>query len=108
MGMRRHRSAVGVGERDLALPRLVQFRQHVFITLTPLANRGDLLGQILDPRATRCVLGGVALVEALKIVLELGVSGFDELGRRRPREIVSKACASLLEEHFLCRGWRDE
>ena len=26
--MRRHRSAVGVGERDLTLPRLVQLRQH--------------------------------------------------------------------------------
>jgi hypothetical protein len=25
--MRRHHSAVGVGERDLALPTLVQFRQ---------------------------------------------------------------------------------
>jgi hypothetical protein len=30
----------------------------------------------------------VALVEALKIVLELGVSGFDELGQGRPREIA--------------------
>ena len=27
-GMRCHRAAVGVGERDLALPRLVQLRQH--------------------------------------------------------------------------------
>jgi hypothetical protein len=26
--MRRHRSAVGVGDRDLTLPRLVQLRQH--------------------------------------------------------------------------------
>ena len=25
---RRHRSAVGVGDRDLTLPRLVQLRQH--------------------------------------------------------------------------------
>src|SRR6266851_6606130 len=88
MGMRRHRSAVGVGERDLALPRLVQFRQHLLVPLTPLPNRGDLLGQVLDPRAALPALGGVALVEALKIVLELGVSGFDELGQRRPREIA--------------------
>src|SRR5580700_2889881 len=69
MRMRRHRSAVGVGERDLALPRLVQFRQHVLVPFTPLANRGDLLSQVLDPRAACCVLRGVALVEALKIVL---------------------------------------
>jgi hypothetical protein len=58
------------------------------VPLTPLPNRGDLLGQVLDPRAACCALGGVALVEALKIVLELGVSGFDELGQRPPREIA--------------------
>jgi hypothetical protein len=43
MRMRRHRSAVGVGKRDLALPRLVQFRQHVLVPFAPLPNRGDLL-----------------------------------------------------------------
>jgi hypothetical protein len=86
--MRRHRSAVGVGERNLALPRLVQFRQHVFVPLTPLANRGYLLGQVLDPRAACRTLRGVAPVEALKIVLELGVGGFDEPGQGRPREIA--------------------
>ena len=44
MRMRRHRSAVGVGERDLALASLVQFRQQVFVPFTPPPNRGDLLG----------------------------------------------------------------
>ena len=88
MRMRRHRSAVGVGERDLALPRLVQLRQHLLVALTPFANRSDLFGQVFDPRAARCALGGVALFEALKIIVELGVSGFDELGQRRPREIA--------------------
>jgi len=88
MGMRRHRSAVGVGERDLAFPRLVELPQHVLVPFTPLANRSDLLGQVVNPRAARCALGRVALVEALKIVVELGVSGFDELGQRRPREIA--------------------
>src|SRR5512133_1240463 len=53
-----------------------------------LANRSDLFGQVFDPRAARCALGGVALFEALKIIVELGVSGFDELGQRRPREIA--------------------
>ena len=88
MRMRRHRSAVGVGKRDLALPRLVQFRQHVLVPFTPLPKRGDLLSQVLDPRAACCALRGVALVEALKIVLELGVGGFDELGQGRPGEIA--------------------
>ena len=88
MRMRRHRSAVGVGERDLALARLVQLRQHLLVPLTPLPNCGDLLGQVLDPRATCCAFGRIAPVEALKIVLKLGVSGFDELGQRRPREIA--------------------
>jgi hypothetical protein len=71
MRMRRHRAAVGVGERDLALPRLVQLRQHLLVPLTPFPDRGDLLGQVLDPRAACCALGRVALVEALKIVLSL-------------------------------------
>ena len=72
--MRRHRSAVGIGERDLALTGPIQFRQHVLVPLAPLLDRGDLLGQVLDPRAALPTLGGVALVEALKIVIELGVS----------------------------------
>ena len=33
-------------------------------------------------------LSGVALVEALKIILELGVSGFDELAQRGSREVA--------------------
>jgi hypothetical protein len=51
-------------------------------------DRGDFLGQVLDPRAACCALGRVALVQTLKIVLKLGVSGFDELGQGRPREIA--------------------
>ena len=70
MRMRRHRTAVGVGKRDLA-PRPIYLRQHVLVSLTPFPDRGDLLGQVLDLRAACCALGGVALVEALKIVLEL-------------------------------------
>ena len=56
--------------------------------LAPIPDRGDLLGQVLNPRAALSTLGGVALVEALKIVIELGVSGFDELGQGRPGEIA--------------------
>ena len=88
MGMRRHRAAVGIGERDLALAGPIQLRQHGFVPLAPFSDCGDLFGQVLDPRAAGCALGGVALVEALQIVIELGVSGFDELGQGRPREIA--------------------
>ena len=94
--MRCHRPAVGVGERDLALPALVQLRQQVFVPFTPLPNRGDLLGQVFDARAIFPALGAVALVEALKIVLELGIGGFDELGQRRPREIAFLVVNALI------------
>jgi hypothetical protein len=88
MRVRRHRSAVGVSERDLALPSPVQFRQHVLVPLPPLLDCGDLLGQVFDARAVLPAFGGVALIEALKIVVELGVSGFDVLGQGRSREIT--------------------
>jgi hypothetical protein len=45
-------------------------------------------GDVLLARAVLPTLGGVAFVEALKIVIELGVSGFDELAQGRPREIA--------------------
>ena len=80
MRVRRHRSAVGVSERDLALPSPIEFRQHVLVPLPPLPDRGDLLGQVFDARAVLPAFGGVAPIEALKIVVELGVSGFDVLG----------------------------
>jgi len=75
-----------VGELDVD-DRHLNNSGHVHV-LTPLANRSDLLRQVLDPRAARRALTGVALLEALKIVVELGVSGFDELGQSRPREIA--------------------
>ena len=80
MRVRRHRSAVGVSERDLALPSPIEFRQHVLVPLPPLPDCSNLLGQVFDARAVLPTLGGVALVETLKIVVELGVSGFDVLG----------------------------
>src|SRR5271167_5164956 len=78
----------GTTPRDLALASLLQFRQHLLVPLPPLLDCSDLLGQVFDARAVLPTLGGVALVEALKIVIELGVSGFDELGKGRPREIA--------------------
>jgi hypothetical protein len=49
------------------------------VPLPPLPDCSDFFGQVLDARAVLPTLGGVALVEALKIVVELGVSGFDIL-----------------------------
>ena len=72
--VRRHRPAVGIGQRDLVLSGPVQFRQHGLAARAPLADRGDLLGQVLDPRAACFALAGIALVEPLQIVVELGVS----------------------------------
>jgi len=48
----------------------------------------SLLSQILDSRATGLALGGIALVKPLQIVVELGVSQFDELRQRRAGEVA--------------------
>jgi len=55
---------------------------------SPLPDCSNLLGQVFDASAVLATLGGVALVETLKIVVELGISGFDILGQGRPREIA--------------------
>jgi hypothetical protein len=44
MGMRRHGSAVGVGQRYLALASAIQFRKQRLRPITSPANGGDLLG----------------------------------------------------------------
>jgi hypothetical protein len=48
-------------------------RQHVLASRAPRADRNDLLGQVLHPRASCCGLRGIALVEPLQIIVELGV-----------------------------------
>jgi len=74
---------------------LVQRREHLLVPLTLLPNCGDLLGQVLDPRAACCAIRRIALVEPLKIVLELGDGDFDGLGHRRAREIAILVVDSL-------------
>jgi hypothetical protein len=87
-GARRHRPAVGVGEGDLLLCGLIQMRQHLLASRAAVADRGDFLSQILDPRATRCDLAGIALVQTLQVIVELGVGEFDELGQRCTGEVA--------------------
>ena len=72
----------------LILTGPVEFRQHFLTSCAALADRSDLLGQVLHPRAAGALLGGIAGVEALEVVVELGVGELDELGQRRPREIA--------------------
>ena len=67
-GMRCHRTAVGVSERDLTLAGAVKFRQHFLAARLALADRGDLLGQVLDPRSRCRRFGGVAGVKPEKFL----------------------------------------
>jgi len=87
--VRRHRAAVGIGQRDLVLAGAVQLCQHVLAACAPLTDGGDLLGQVCNPRAACCVLGGVAVVETLQVVVEPGVSQLDELGQRGAGEVAA-------------------
>ena len=91
----------------------------------PLADRGDLLGQILDPRATRCALAGIAPVQTLQVIVKLGVGEFDELGQRcagevailvvdrlDPRAVHCQQLATeqiqlLAEQHELTEHWAE-
>jgi hypothetical protein len=66
----------------------LQLRQHGLAARASVADGGDLLGQVLDPRARRFGLGGIALVEPLQVVVELGVGEFDKLRQRRVGEIA--------------------
>ena len=93
--------------------------------LAPIPDRGDLLGQVLDPRTAGSALIGIPLVEALKVILELGVSGFDQLGQGRPGEIAvlvvdrfdpravhrqqlpAKQVQLTTEQHKLTKDWAE-
>ena len=66
----------------------IQMRQHLLASRAPLADRGDLLGQVLDPRATCLALGGIALVQTLEVIVELGVGKSDELSQRCAGEVA--------------------
>jgi hypothetical protein len=80
--------AVGVGQRDLVITGPLQLFQHVLASRASRADRGDLFGQVLDPRAGWCGFGGVALVEPLQVIVELGIGEFDELRQRGAGEVA--------------------
>jgi hypothetical protein len=92
MGGRRHRPAVGISERDLVLAGAIQLRQQVLASPAPGADGGDLLGQGLDPRATYCGLGSIALIKTLKVIVAFGVGELDKLGQRGTGEGAVLRC----------------
>src|SRR3954452_10160441 len=53
-----------------------------------MAERSDLLAQVLHPRPARRALGGVALIQTLEIVVQLRVGLADERGQGRAREVT--------------------
>jgi hypothetical protein len=52
LGMRGHGAAVGIGQRDLVLAGSLELSQHRVITPALLAERCDLLGQVLGARTS--------------------------------------------------------
>src|SRR3954447_11663364 len=90
-----HRSAVGVGHRDLALPGAVELGQHLLAAVTPTPDRGDLLRQVLDPGAGGAGFSRVSMVEPLQVVVELGVGKTDELRQGGSRKVTILVVNSL-------------
>ena len=72
----------------MALAGSIELRQERLVPITAIAERGDLLGQVLHPRPARRTLGGVALIQASEIVVQLRVGLADELGQGRAREVT--------------------
>jgi len=65
----------------LVRARPLQIGQHGRAPRAPVADGGDLLGQVLDPRSGGSGLDDITVVEALQIVGELGIGELDELGQ---------------------------
>ena len=54
----------------------------------PLTDGGDLLGQVLDPRAGCLGFGGILLVKPPQLILQLRVGQLNELGQRGASEVT--------------------
>jgi hypothetical protein len=84
--MRRHGTAVGIGERHLDFAALYQRGKIRRIFVALFLQRLDLFRQVLDPRTAARALLSVARVEPFQIILQLLVGGLDELSQRSRRE----------------------
>ena len=82
LGMRGHGAAVGIGQRDLSLVGPLELRQHRLISAALLAERCDLLGEILGGRHGCRTILDIALVQPLEVVLKALVGGADDKKKR--------------------------
>jgi hypothetical protein len=76
--VRRHGSAVGIGEGYLAFAAPLQLRQQRPVAAALLAQRFDFFRQILRARAARSRFPGVAFVKPLEIIIQSFVGSLDE------------------------------
>ena len=89
LGMRGHGAAVGIGQRDLSLVGPLKLRQHRLISAALLAERCDLLGEILGARPTICrPVFDVAMVEPFEVFVQPLVGCTDERAQRRAGEVA--------------------
>ena len=89
LGMGGHRPAVRIGQRHLSFATVLQLLKHRRIASALVAQRCDLLSQIIRPRAAaRSAFLDIALVEPLEIVVQSLVRRADELRQRIAREIA--------------------
>ena len=95
--MRGHCAAVGIGQRYLVLAGSFELGQHRVVAAALLAQRRDLLGQVLRARAAaRRAILDIALVEPLEIVLQRLVGGADECSQRERVKLRSLLLTALI------------
>ena len=93
--MRGHRTTVGIRQRNLACARLLQSGQKLGILDTLFTNSLDFFGKVRGPRAVCTGFHGVALIEAMEIVVETFIRAFYELLKGVDRKIPVLVVDSL-------------
>src|SRR3954451_14056019 len=80
---------------NLVFSVAVQLGQHLLAAFPPTPDRGDLLGQVLDPGPGGAGFSCISMVEPLQVVLELGVGETDELCQGGSRKVAILVVDSL-------------
>src|ERR1700729_2299555 len=88
LGVGGHGAAVRIGPRDLVLAGSLELSQHRLVAAALLAQRRDLLGQVLGARPGARPVRDIALVEPLEVVLQPLVGCTDERAQRRAGEVA--------------------
>ena len=86
--MRGHRSAVGIGQRDLALAGSLQFPKHRRVASTLVAKPLDLFREVFRPRAARSGLRDIAVIEPIHVFIQALVRRANERLQRMAREVA--------------------